>query len=156
MKGLQKKTLRQTEVEYLTLVAEVLYYLNQPDIKEDPAAQALALETRDLLEEISLSKDLDLAEEVQQNLLQLWSRVAEAMLRWVALDYGTPLVSRAEQHEPTLAPNKAAARRKKWKNRGGADTNSACFVTANTQTHIKQAWGSQRRVSQHLAPGAVG
>lgn len=80
------KTRPLTEAEYSALVSDAVYYLQQPEVQEDPKARALVIHTGDILRGISLSEDLFLAEEVWLNLRQLQGQVAEADKQQVTQD----------------------------------------------------------------------
>nr|XP_023657872.1 uncharacterized protein LOC111838791 [Paramormyrops kingsleyae] len=93
-----------SEDEYLGLVDEVLYWLAQPEVREDPIARALASHSRDILE-MSLAEDAHLAEDVRDNLRQLRERLTGREAR--------PICVSGESQPPP----KAQTRRKK-KQRG--------------------------------------
>lgn len=108
MTGLRKKMPQVTPAEYSTLINEAGYWLQQPEIREDPAASVL------------------LAEEVRLNLQQLRSMPAKANLQQVVLDSGLPIDPSAEL--PMGSP--ITGKRKKHKRRRAISISTASTLAA--------------------------
>uniref|UniRef100_A0A3B3QGI7 Uncharacterized protein n=1 Tax=Paramormyrops kingsleyae TaxID=1676925 RepID=A0A3B3QGI7_9TELE len=92
MTSLHKKMPPLTEAEYQGLVKEAIYWLQQPEVQEDPVARNLAAHTGEMLGRISPTKDTFFAEEVHLNLQQLKNGVAEATILLSAVSFHFHLV----------------------------------------------------------------
>ncbi|XP_072557687.1 uncharacterized protein [Paramormyrops kingsleyae] len=115
MTDLFHKTPQIGEAEFLDLTEEVLYWLTQPEVQEDPLLRAIASRSRDVLEQMSLPGDAHLAGEVRDHVRQLREGVARISLRQVALDCGLP---DSELPVVPLPPPTPARRRTRKKRRG--------------------------------------
>lgn len=71
MTDLHEKVSPPTENIYFSLVDEVLHWIAQPKIREDPIVWALASQSWDILEGMSLEENVHLANQVCENLRQL-------------------------------------------------------------------------------------
>uniref|UniRef100_A0A3B3TCC6 Uncharacterized protein n=1 Tax=Paramormyrops kingsleyae TaxID=1676925 RepID=A0A3B3TCC6_9TELE len=105
MTELANKALPVTEDCYLGLVDEVLHWITQPDVRKDPQAWDLPIQSRDILEGMSLEEDAHLAEKVRVNLHQLRRRVREAGTLLEVRDVDQPLDSASETAALSSAPH---------------------------------------------------
>lgn len=80
-----------------------------------------AFRIRDTLEEMPLSEDAHLANEVCKNMRRIQRGVAESMMRWVAMDSGLPYGPLSKLPEVPRLPPPAVGRKKKRKSQRQED-----------------------------------
>lgn len=99
------------------MVDEVLHWITQPEVWENPEAWILASQSRDILEGMSLEEDMHLAVQVRNNLQQMWGIFPELRTGWILLNDEWLPDPPWDLPENAQSPPKAANRRKK-KRRG--------------------------------------